>query len=106
MSAIEKSIFDGMPIEVTLLFSRQHFVAAAQACMRGLERRMAAGLHLNVASVAAIEVNRSDMVVKEEISAPCHDRLGIAMAMRTYEAHNELLASQRSQQLAAAGARP
>ena len=106
MSAIEESIFDGMPIEVTLLFSREHFAAAAHACMRGLERRMAAGLHLNVASVASIEVNRWDVAVKEEISAPFHDRLGIAMAMRTYKAHNELLASQRWHRLAAAGARP
>ncbi len=106
ISAIEECIFDGMPIEVTLLFSREHFVAAAEACMRGLERRMAVGLHLNVVSVASIEVNRWDVAVKEEISAPFHNRLGIAMAMRTYKAHHDLLASQRWQRLAAAGARP
>ena len=106
MSAIEECVFDGVPIEVTLLLSREHFVAASQAYVRGLERPMTAGLHLDVASIASLEVNRWDLAVKEEISAPFHNRLGIAMAMRAYKAHNDLLASQRWHRLATEGARP
>jgi transaldolase len=91
---------------VTLLFSREHYLAAAEAYMRGIERRLAAGLDLQVASVASLFVSRWDVAVKEEISSPFHNRLGIAMAMRTYRAHRELLASERWQRLAGAGARP
>jgi transaldolase len=74
--------------------------------MGGLERRLAAGLAVGVESVASIVVNRWDVMVKEEVSSPFHNRLGIAMAMRTYRAHRELLASDRWKSLAAAGARP
>ena len=104
--AVEEVIFDGVPVNVTLLFSREHYLAAAEAYMRGIERRLAAGLDLQVASVASLFVSRWDVAVKEEISSPFHNRLGIAMAMRTYRAHRELLASERWQRLAAAGARP
>jgi len=104
--AIEEVIFDGVPVNVTLLFSREHYLAAAEAYMRGIERRLAAGLDPKVASVASLFVSRWDVAVKEEISSPFHNRLGIAMAMRTYRAHRELLASDRWQKLAAAGARP
>ena len=104
--AVEEVIFDGVPVNVTLLFSREHYLAAAEAYMRGIERRQAAGLDLQVASVASLFVSRWDVAVKEEISSPFHNRLGIAMAMRTYRAHRELLASERWQRLAAAGARP
>ena len=104
--AVEEVIFDGVPVNVTLLFSREHYLAAAEAYLRGIERRLAAGLDLQVASVASLFVSRWDVAVKEEISSPFHNRLGIAMAMRTYRAHRELLASERWQRLAAAGARP
>jgi transaldolase len=104
--AIEEVIFDGVPVNVTLLFSREHYLASAAAHMRALERRLGAGLHLQVEAVASLFVSRWDVGVKEEISSPFHNRLGIAMAMRTYRAHRELLASQRWQKLAAAGARP
>jgi transaldolase len=104
--AIEEVIFDGVPVNVTLLFSREHYLAAAEAYMRGIERRLAAGLDLQVTSVASLFVSRWDLAVKEEISSPFHNRLGIAMAMRTYRAHRELLASERWQRLASAGARP
>jgi transaldolase len=104
--AVEEVIFDGVPVNVTLLFSREHYLAAAEAYMRGIERRLAAGLDPRVASVASLFVSRWDVAVKEEISSPFHNRLGIAMAMRTYRAHRELLASERWQELAAAGARP
>jgi transaldolase len=106
LEAIEEVIFDGVPVNVTLLFSREQVLAAAQACMRGLERRLAAGLDLKVASVLSLFVSRWDVAVKQEISSPFHNRLGIAIAMRTYKAHCELLASERWQRLAAAGARP
>jgi len=104
--AVEEVIFDGVPVNVTLLFSREHYLAAAEAYMRGIERRLAAGLDPKVASVASLFVSRWDVAVKEEISSPFHNRLGIAMAMRTYRAHRELLASDRWQKLATAGAGP
>ena len=106
IKAIEEVIFDGVPVNVTLLFSSEHVLAAAEAYMRGLERRQAAGLDLNVASVLSLFVSRWDVGVKQEVASPFHNRLGIAIAMRTYKAYGELLASQRWQRLAAAGARP
>ena len=104
--AIEQAIFDGIPINVTLLFSREHYVAAALAYMRGIERRLAAGLDPRVGSVASLFVSRWDVTVKEEISPQYHNRLGIAIAMRTYKAYRDLLASERWRKLAAAGAQP
>ena len=104
--AIEQSIFDGIPINVTLLFSREQYVAAAEAYLRGIERRIAAGREPNVASVASLFVSRWDVAVNEEISPPFHNRLGIAIAMRTYKAYRDLLASARWQRCAHAGARP
>jgi transaldolase len=106
LEAIEQVVFDGVPVNVTLLFSREQVMAAADAYLRGLERRLAAGLHLRVASVLSMFVSRWDVGVKEEVSSPFHSRLGIAIAMRTYRAHGALLASERWQRLAAAGARP
>lgn len=105
IKAIEEVIFDGVPVNVTLLFSREHVLAAAEAYMRGIERRLAAGLDPDVASVLSLFVSRWDVGVKEEVASPFHNRLGIAIAMRTYKAHCELLASERWQRLAAAGAR-
>ncbi len=104
--AIEQSIFDGVPINVTLLFSREHCVAAAEAHLRGIERRVKAGLGPKVESVASLFVSRWDVVVKEDVQPQLHNRLGVAIAMRTYKAYRELMASERWQLLAAAGARP
>ena len=104
--AIEQSIFDGIPINVTLLFSREQYVAAAEAYMRGIERRITAGLDPNVASVASLFVSRWDVAVNEEISPPYRNRLGIAIAMRTYKAYRDLLRSERWQRCVRAGARP
>ncbi len=104
LAAIEEVIFDGVPVNVTLLFSREQVLAAAEAYMRGIERRLAAGLDPNVASVLSLFVSRWDVAVEQEVAAPLHNRLGIAIATRTYKAHSELLASQRWQRLAAAGA--
>ena len=104
--AIEQSIFAGVPINVTLLFSREHYLAAAGAYQRGIERRIVAGLSPKVECVASLFVSRWDVAVKEEISPPFHNRLGIAIAMQAYKAHCDLLVSERWLKLAAAGARP
>lgn len=104
--AIEESIFNGVPINVTLLFSREHYLAAAEAYLRGIERRLQAGLDPNVRSVASLFVSRWDVAVKQEISPEFHNRLGIAIAMRTYKAYRDLLATPRWLKLAQAGALP
>ena len=106
LPAIEETVFAGVPINVTLLFSREHYLAAAQAYMRGLERRIAAGLPPNVASVASVFVSRWDKAVLGKVPEALRDRLGIAIAKRTYAAYRTLLNSDRWQRLANAGARP
>lgn len=106
LKAIEESIYQGVPINITLLFSREHFLAAADAYMRGIERRLAAGLDATVMSVASLFVSRWDVAVKEEISPAFHNRLGLAIAMRTYKAYRQLLATPRWLALAKAGAKP
>ncbi len=104
--AIEEAIFAGVPINVTLLFSREQYLAAAEAYMRGVERRIVAGLDPKVASVASLFVSRWDVAVKDAVSPPLRNRLGIAIAMRTYKAYRDLLASSRWKKLVAAGALP
>ena len=104
--AIEESIFAGVPINVTLLFSREQYVAAAEAYLRGIERRIAAGLDPRVASVASLFVSRWDRAVGDRVPATLRNRLGISIGGRTYRAYREVLASQRWRRLAAAGARP
>ena len=104
--AIEESIFAGIPINVTLLFSREQYVAAAEAYMRGIERRIEAGLDPRVGSVASLFVSRWDVAVKDKVPAEMHNRLGIAIGGRVYKAYRDLLASERWQALAAKGARP
>ncbi len=106
IAAIEEAIFAGVPVNVTLLFSREHYIAAAEAYMRGIERRIAAGLDPAVASVASIFVSRWDVAIKDKVPPELRNRLGIAIAKRTYKAYRELLASPRWQKLASAGARP
>ena len=106
IAAIEQAIIKGIPINVTLLFSREHYLAAAEAYMRGLERRLAAGMAVAVESVASLFVSRWDAAVKDTTAVQFHHRLGIAIAMRTYRSYRELLASERWKKLAAAGARP
>jgi transaldolase len=104
--AIEESIFAGVPVNVTLLFSREHYVAAAEAYMRGIEQRIAAGLDPKVGSVASLFVSRWDAAVKDKVPEGLRNRLGIAIAMRTYKTYRDLLASKRWQKLAASGAQP
>lgn len=106
ISAIEEAIFAGVPINVTLLFSREHYIAAAEAYMRGIERRIASGLDPVVNSVASLFVSRWDVAIKEKIQSGLSNRLGLAIAMRTYKAYRDLLASPRWQKLAHSGARP
>ena len=106
IAAIEEAIFQGVPVNVTLLFSREHYLAAAQAYMRGIERRVAAGLDPRVGSVASLFVSRWDVAVRKQLAPPFHNRLGIAVATRTFKSYCDLLESDRWQRLAAAGARP
>jgi transaldolase len=104
--AIEEAIVAGIPINVTLLFSRGHYLAAAEAYMRGIERRIAAGLNPSVRSVASVFISRWDKAVEAKIPHEMHNQLGIAVAKRTYKAYRDLLDSDRWQRLANAGARP
>jgi transaldolase len=106
VGAIEASIFAGVPINVTLLFSREQYLAVAEAYMRAIERRIAKGLDPKVESVASIFVSRWDTAVKDQVRPESQNKLGIAMAQRAYKAYRELLGSARMQKLVAAGAHP
>ena len=103
--AIEASILAGVPINVTLLFSAAQYLAAAEAYLRGIERRLAAGLDPRVDSVASLFVSRWDVSVQDAVPRELRNRLGIAVAKGTYKAYRDLLASPRWRRLAAAGAR-
>jgi transaldolase len=103
--AIEAAIFAGLPINVTLLFSREQYLAAAEAYLRGIERRLAAGLDPSVPSIASVFISRWDKAVLGRVPEALRDRLGIAIAKRTYRAYRELLASPRWRRLADSGAR-
>jgi transaldolase len=104
--AIEQSIFAGVPVNVTLLFSREQYLAAAEAYMRGIERRIALGLDPKVSSVASIFISRWDVAVNRKVPAELVNQLGIAIARRTYRAYRELLVSPRWRKLSEAGAGP
>ena len=95
-----------MPVNVTLLFSREHYVAAAEAFLRGIERRIDAGLNPNVGSVASVFISRWDAAVAGKVPKPLSNKLGIAIANRTYKAARDLLGSPRWQRIYNAGARP
>lgn len=106
LPAIEEAIFAGVPVNVTLLFSREQYVAAAEAYLRGVERRIATGLRPDVASVASLFVSRWDKAVMGQVPEPLRNQLGIAIARRTYKAYRALLDSPQHQRLFNAGARP
>ena len=106
LPAIEESIFAGVPINVTLLFSREQYVAAANAWLRGIERRIAAGLAPDVASVASLFISRWDVALAGRVPAALSNTLGIAIAQRTYKAYCEFIASPRCQRAMNSGARP
>jgi transaldolase len=103
--AIEESTYAGLPVNVTLLFSAEQYLGAAEAYVRGLERRLEAGLDLEVGSVASLFVSRWDVAVADRVPAELRNRLGIAVAGRTYRAYRELLDSPRWERLANSGAR-
>ena len=106
LPAVEEAIFAGVPVNVTLLFSREHYVAAAEAYLRGIERRIAAGLRPDVASVASLFVSRWDVAVSAKVPDPLRNRLGVAIGQRTYKAYRDVLASPRLQRALNEGARP
>ena len=106
LPAIEEAIFAGIPVNVTLLFSDDQYLAAAEAFMRGVERRIDAGLKPDVGSVASIFVSRWDVAVSGKVPDALHNQLGIAVAKRTYKAYLGLLSSQRWMRAYNAGARP
>ncbi len=106
LPAIEEAIFSGIPINVTLLFSREHYLAAAEAFLRGVERRMDAGLKPNVGSVASVFISRWDAAVSGKVSRELEHKLGIAIAMHTYKAARNLLGSPSWHRIYNAGAFP
>jgi transaldolase len=106
LAAIEESIFAGIPINVTLLFSAKQYAAAAEAWLRGVERRIEAGLNPNVTSVASLFVSRWDVAVTGKVPASLENKLGIAVAHDCYKAYSQLVASARWQRAFNAGARP
>ena len=106
LPAIEEAIFAGIPINVTLLFSREHYVAAAEAFLRGVERRINAGLNPLVGSVASVFVSRWDAAVASKVPENLRNQLGIAIVKRTYKAASTLLSSARWQRVYNLGARP
>ncbi len=106
LPGIEEAIFAGIPINVTLLFSREQYLAAAEAFLRGIERRIEAGLKPGVGSVASVFISRWDSGVMGRVPDSLRDQLGISIAKRTYKAYRALLASPRWQRVFNAGARP
>jgi transaldolase len=106
LPAIEEAIFAGIPINVTLLFSREDYLAAAEAFLRGIERRLDAGLNPNVDSVASVFISRWDGAVAAKVPDNLKNKLGIAMAQRTYRAARALMGSPRWQRIYNAGAHP
>jgi transaldolase len=105
LPAIEESTFAGVPVNVTLLFSREQYLSAAEAYLRGIERRIAAGLRPDVASVASLFISRWDAAVAAEVPEELRNQLGIAIGKRAYKAYVELMASPRWQRAFNAGAR-
>jgi transaldolase len=105
LSAIEAATFAGIPVNVTLLFSREQYLASANAYLRGIERRIEAGLDPNVSSVASLFISRWDAAVMGRVPEHLRGRLGLAIGLKTYEAYRRLMDSDRWQRLANAGAR-
>ena len=106
LPAIEEAIFAGVPINVTLLFSREHYLMAAEAFLRGIERRIVAGLRPRVGSVASVFISRWDAAVAGKVPDALHNQLGIAIAKRTYKAARTLLTSPHWQRIYNTGAWP
>ncbi len=105
LPAIEEAIFQGVPVNVTLLFSASQYIAAAEAYLRGIERRIEAGLNADIGSVASLFVSRWDVAVAEKVPQALHNQLGIAVGQETLESYRTLLASPRWQRAFNEGAR-
>jgi transaldolase len=105
LPAITEAIFAGVPVNVTLLFSTDQYKAAADAYLKGLERRVDAGLSADVRSVASLFVSRWDVAVAEKVPAELRNTLGVAVSKQAYKAYRDILASDRFQRLANLGAR-
>src|SRR4029077_3988888 len=106
LPAIEEAIFADIPVNVTLLFSSKQYAAAAEAFLRGIERRISAGLNPNVGSVASVFISRWDTAVAGKVPDKLQNQLGIAVAKRTFKADRDLLSSERWQRVYNFGARP
>ena len=106
LPAIEEAIFAGVSINVTLLFSREQYLAAAEAYLKGIERRIAKGLPTNIGSVASVFVSRWDVAVSKKVPENLKDKLGVAIGRRTYKAYREWLATDRVKKIIAAGYNP
>ena len=106
LPAIEEATFAGVPVNVTLLFSTDDYLAAAEAYMRGLEKRVAAGLDPDVRSVASVFISRWDRAIVEDVPDELKNKLGIAIGQQAYRAYRQLIASDRWQRLENSGARP
>jgi len=106
LTSVEEAIFAGVPVNVTLLFSREQYLATAEAFLRGIERRIASGFKANVGSVASVFISRWDAAIKDKVPAKLQNRLGIAIASRTYKAARRLLSSSRWERIYSAGAWP
>jgi transaldolase len=106
LPAIEEAIFAGIPVNVTLLFSREDYLASAEAFLRGIERRLDEGLNPSVGSVGSVFISRWDGAVAGKVPENLKNKLGIALAQRTYKAARELLISPRWQRVYNAGAKP
>jgi transaldolase len=106
LPAIEEAIFAGIPVNVTLLFSHEHYVVGAEAFLRGIERRIDAGLKPEVGSVASVFISRWDASVAGKVPAALNNKLGICIAKRIYKAYRDLLGAPRWQRIYNAGARP
>ena len=106
LPAIEEAIFAGVPVNITLLFSSEQYLAAAGVVLKGIERRIAAGLRPDVDSVASVFISRWDVSVSNKVPEALRDQLGIAVAERTYKAYRKLLGSSSWQRVYNAGARP
>ncbi len=106
LPVVEEAILAGVPVNVTLLFSCEHYLAASEAFLRGIERRITAGLKPNVGSVASLSISRWDAAIMDKVPDVLRNQLGIAIAKRTYKVWREFLSSPRWERAYTAGARP
>lgn len=104
VAAIEETIYAGVPVNVTLLFSKQQYMAAAEAYMRGIERRIAEGMSPHIGCVASLFISRWDVAIKDIVATDLQNKLGIAIAQDCYQAYRELIKSTRWQSLIEKGA--